>query len=183
MNQKSRSAAALVSTTIANTPQSPSSVVPPSIPIRVRPRDRRKLENLAWESGAPLAVVSAVALAAGSRLIRGEDTAALLRESSSHFLWRCLNRERSAFTERVPLADDGEGDLALARDDARQLGRTEEDWCGSLVMIGLEALAKKAVVMSMMSSKGVVGLIRAAAYEHRTREVSEAMPAEEAAAG
>lgn len=154
-----------------------------SIPIRVRPQDERTLVNLAGESGTPLAVVSAVALAAGSRLIRGEDTAALLRESSSHFLWRCINRERATFTGTVPLAEDGEGNLDQARDDAHALNREVSDWCGSLVMIGLRALANHAVVMEMMSSKGVAGLIRAMAYERLFRQRSGSQPLDEIATG
>lgn len=135
------------------------------IPIRVRPQDRRKLEELAGNAGVPLAIAAGVALAAGSRLIRGEETAVHLRHSSAFFLWRCIHRERGEFSEVVPLAEDAEGYLDEARYDARQLGRRLADWGGSLVMIGLEALACAPAVTAMMAEKGVACLIRAAACE------------------
>ena len=137
---------------------------PAGISIKVRPEDKKELEELAEKVGVPLGVAANAALCAGCFLIRHEDVARRLARSSGNFLWRCINREQEDYTELMPLFADDNGSLDSAEDDAKQIGRTIEDWCGSLVEIGLIALGHPVTINAIIGLRSPDYFIRSCGY-------------------
>ena len=137
---------------------------PAEITINVRPADKLKLEEFAKKAGVPLGIATNAAISAACWLIRDNNVACRLTFHSSHFLWKCINREKGRFTDTVPLCEDAHGHFHEAQMDAQQIGRPMADWCGSLVMIGLEALAHIGPMQAMTAHHITEHFIQSCGY-------------------
>lgn len=135
------------------------------IPIRVRPEDLEKLEDLAESANAPLWAAVNAAVEAGCWMIRIADVANKVeRRGPEHYLWACINREPADYSATVRLAEDDRGAFQEAKEDAKQIGRTMADWCGTLVHVGLKAIESDAAVAEMMNYDKREIFVRAAAF-------------------
>ncbi|MFT3991835.1 MAG: hypothetical protein QM680_10550 [Luteolibacter sp.] len=109
--------------------------------VRVRPKDRLRLEELSQKWEIPLGAVVMSAVSAGEFMIHDEGVASKLEGlSANHYLWWCIHRKSSDYTDLVPILPDQDGSFLQAEADARQLNREMADWCGPLIRIGLPAL-------------------------------------------
>lgn len=150
---------------------------------RVTRDDKETIEKYAAKFGVDPAIVAGLAAEAGAWLIRGESVAQHMdrpgssESRSAYYLWMILNREAQDYTEEIQLrqsVEDWQHEY-----DSEAVGRSHDDWLGTLIHVGLRSFSKPQALVSMGLSSGsdsvLEAICKAEAY-NALQEVSPAQP-------